>query len=159
MTVSARVVANELIRLAKVQDRSLTPLQLLKMTYIAHGWMLGLLQRPLISNQIQAWKYGPVIPDLYHRLKGYGGGNVTSELGGLSFGVSDLDATEKHLVAQVYDIYGKMTGVQLSQLTHQPGTPWHTAWETGGQNAIISNDLIAEHYRQLADERRPTAAG
>ena len=72
MTTSARAVANELIELAKQEGRAFTPLQLLKLVYIAHGWMLGLRQKPLIRDRIEAWKYGPVIPALYHDLKRYG---------------------------------------------------------------------------------------
>ena len=65
MPVRARAVANEFIHLAKADGRSLTPLQLIKLTYIAHGWMLTLYGRPLIVDEVEAWKYGPVIPDLY----------------------------------------------------------------------------------------------
>src|SRR5713226_3390078 len=87
MPTRSRVVANELIRLASEDGKSLTPLQIIKLTYIAHGWMLGLYQRPLVVDQIEAWKYGPVIPDLYHAMKDYGSGYVTRPLSG---GVSNV---------------------------------------------------------------------
>ena len=61
-------IANEFLRLAKESGQSLTPMQLLKLVFIAHGWMLGLYGEPLISDDVQAWKYGPVIPDLYQTL-------------------------------------------------------------------------------------------
>ena len=60
MATSARAVANEFIRLAKADCKSFTPSQLMKLAYIAHGWMLALYQRPLITDRIEAWKYGPV---------------------------------------------------------------------------------------------------
>jgi uncharacterized phage-associated protein len=39
MATNARAVANEFIRLAAEDGRTLTPLQIIKLVYIAHGWM------------------------------------------------------------------------------------------------------------------------
>lgn len=153
---SARAVANEFIRLAEEDGRNFTPLQIIKLAYIAHGWMLALYHRPLIDDRIEAWKYGPVIPSLYHDLKQFGAGSVTHPLTRRGF-FSDgppLDEHEKDLVAQVYRVYGKMTGIQLSRLTHQQGTPWASTWTPESRGVPISNDLIEEHYRRLADERQ-----
>jgi antitoxin SocA-like protein len=95
MAVQARVVANEFIRLAEADGRALTPLQVIKLAYIAHGWMLALYQRPLISDSIEAWKYGPVIPTLYHALKKYGAGSVTGTIGGGFFETKELAALRR----------------------------------------------------------------
>ena len=154
MPVRARTVANEFIRLAGADRRSLTPLQLIKLTYIAHGWMLALYQRPLITDDVEAWKYGPVIPDLYRAMKQYGSGYVTNDLGTWGTTSPELDDTERDIIRQVYALYGNMNGVQLSALTHQPGTPWSQTWNDDGKNGVIANDLIAEHYRLLNNERR-----
>jgi uncharacterized phage-associated protein len=155
MPVRARAVANEFIHLAKVDGRSLTPLQLIKLTYIAHGWMLALYGRPLIVDEVEAWKYGPVIPDLYQAMRRYGAAYVTKDLGTWgSWAASQLDETEREFIQQVYRAYGHQNGVQLSRLTHQSGTPWYQTWNASGQNAVIANDLIAEYYGLLNDERR-----
>ena len=150
MATNARAVANEFIRLAEAEGKSLTPLQLIKLVYVAHGWMLALYQRPLITDRIEAWKYGPVIPDLYQSLKSYGAGNVTETIRE-PLRSAALDDQERDLIRQVYQRYGKKTGVQLSELTHRPGTPWHRTWEPDSMGLGISNDLIAEHYRRLVD--------
>ncbi len=47
-------------------------MKLLKITYIAHGFYLGMKQRSLFENNVQAWQYGAVIPDLYHVIKRFG---------------------------------------------------------------------------------------
>jgi uncharacterized phage-associated protein len=155
MPVRARTAANVFIRLAKADHRSLTPLQIIKLVYIAHGWMLALYGRPLIVDGIEAWKYGPVIPDLYHAMKSYGSGYVTDDLPGWLLGDAEMSPVERDIIGQVYRRYGGLNGVQLSALTHQPGTPWSVTWDAGGgQNGVIANDLIAEHYRLLSNERR-----
>jgi uncharacterized phage-associated protein len=153
MATSARAVANEFLRLAEEDGRALTPLQIIKLVYIAHGWMLALYQRPLIIDRIEAWKYGPVIPELYHDMKGYGASSVAGWLPETFPQPKPLDHQETDLIRQVYKIYGRKNGVQLSELTHRPGTPWHITWYPGATGVLISNDLIAEHYRRLADGR------
>ena len=113
MPVRARAVANEFIHLAKADGRSLTPLQLIKLTYIAHGWMLTLYGRPLIVDAVEAWKYGPVIPDLYQATRLYGAAYVTKDLRTWgSWAASRLDETERDIIHQVYRAYGHQNGIQ-----------------------------------------------
>jgi uncharacterized phage-associated protein len=149
---SAIKVANEFLRLG-TQDsppRGLTPLQLLKLVYIAHGWSLIHLQQPLLNEQAQAWQYGPVVPSLYHAIKQYGAGSIPYPIPG-DTDPQQLSPDAAGLIAAVYRTYGHLSGVQLSNMTHQPDTPWSKAWTTAGKNAIISNTEIQQHYRKLAD--------
>lgn len=70
------IVAKEMLKLATGENKTLTPMQLIKLVYLAHCWMLALYSRPLIEEPIEAWKYGPVIPVLYHDIKHYGSNPV-----------------------------------------------------------------------------------
>ena len=65
-------VAEYFLNLARADDKTLSPMQVLKLVYIAHGWNLGLNAQPLVNEDIEAWQYGPVIPSLYHKYKQYG---------------------------------------------------------------------------------------
>jgi uncharacterized phage-associated protein len=58
-------VADAILKIAKEQGKPLTPLKLMKLVYIAHGWHMAIENQDLFNNRIEAWKYGPVIPDLY----------------------------------------------------------------------------------------------
>ena len=69
MAKSAELVADFLLANS---DRKLTPMEVNKLVYISHGWMLALHDESLISEKIEAWKHGPVIPSLYHKFKMYG---------------------------------------------------------------------------------------
>ena len=158
MPTAARVVANEFIRLAQQEGRSLTPLELLKLVYIAHGYTLAGLGRPLVNEEIEAWRYGPVIPDLYQAMRRYGGSPVIQELPVPFYlgNVEPLDHDEVGAVNWVYEHYKKYNGINLSALTHADDTPWSITWASQGQNAVISPDLIQQHYtRLLADKMAP----
>ena len=55
----------------------LTPLQVIKMVYIAHGYSLAILGEPLVEEAVEAWRYGPVLPSVYYAAKRYGGDGIT----------------------------------------------------------------------------------
>lgn len=118
------------------------------MTYLCHGWMLGLYNRALSAQPVEAWRYGPVIPDVYHGLKRYGSTPIRTMI---DVPDEEFDEIEEDLIHQVWAEYSGFTGIELSQITHAKGTPWHTVWSQHGKNAIISNILIRDHYAEIAD--------
>ncbi len=128
----------------------MTPMKLLKLVYMAHGWTLGLYNKSLISEDVEAWKYGPVIPELYREIKGFGKTPVPSLPDSYTV---QLDAEEQNIVDQVYEKYNKFTGVQLSSMTHAEGTPWHQVWNTVGCD-VIPDEMIREYYRDLSGHGR-----
>ncbi|HEX8380936.1 MAG TPA: type II toxin-antitoxin system antitoxin SocA domain-containing protein [Allosphingosinicella sp.] len=147
---NSQTVANRFLALAEEREDALTPMQLLKLVYIAHGWMLGIYGRPLIKDRVEAWQYGPVIPALYKQLREYRGAPVTKSLPE-PFGAKGLDEAEDDVVRQVYDAYGSRTGMSLSRLTHSKGSPWDMVYQPGTFGEVIPTDLIEDHYRRLAE--------
>ena len=149
----ARVIANALI--SRHGINTLTPLQVQKLTYLCHGWNLGMYGEPLSRQQVEAWRWGPVIPDVYYELRKYGGQTVPElvNLGTLGFGPDDalLNDREADLVGQVIEVYGDFTGHQLSTLLHKPGSPWDQVWRPGrSRPAVIPDRIIRRYYAELA---------
>lgn len=144
---NARAVGNRLIDLAE-SSNGFTPLQIIKLVYYCHGWMLGLYNNPLISQPVLAWRYGPVVADVYHALKHYGGKRVT---GRMDCPPAEFNEHQEGIIDQVYKIYGKYDGKRLSYLTHREGTPWHQIWSKNGQNSVIPNPLIQEFFSEKAN--------
>jgi len=141
-------VANRLLQLAHGAGATLTPMQLIKLVYMCHGWMLGLYGRPLIQEQVQAWKFGPVIPELYRHLRQYGGGPVTRSLPRPE--QTEFSRLEANLIEQVYMQCGGYDGVELSEMTHQIGSPWHRTWDPEVWNRPIPNEVIRAYHAKLA---------
>ena len=77
MTNSAVAVANYFVRKSLETGKELTPMKVLKLVYIAHGWNLALYDEPLISDSIQAWKFGPVIPSVYQAFRVFRNSQIT----------------------------------------------------------------------------------
>lgn len=142
-TRDARAIANALIRLGIEKGRPCDPLQVIKLTYLCHGWMLGLYHRPMSIQPVLAWRYGPVIPAVYHQVKRYGREPVRPLF---RWSDGNFDDQENDVIRQVSDVYGRFSGIDLSMMTHAVGTPWHQVWHREGKNAEIPNPLIEEHF-------------
>ena len=142
-------VANAFLDLAQEKNVSLTPMQLIKLVYIAHGWMLALYDRPLISDEVQAWKFGPVIPELYRLVARFRADPVLGRLPEPE--APRFDEEESALIDDVFGKYGRRSGGVLSSLTHRPDTPWAQTWKPDSWAAPISNALIKEHHKDLAE--------
>jgi len=151
----AITIADTILGIAKENGHKLTPMQLVKLTYIAHGWSLGLGRGALFNNRIEAWKYGPVIPDLYQVTKKYGRKPIPLDL--ISPDASKVDESTRLFLQSVYEAYKKFNGIQLSYLTHMSGTPWDELYMDGIQHIEIPDSLIEKHYKRIKDERQSAA--
>jgi uncharacterized phage-associated protein len=140
-------------RAAEEGVADVTPMKVLKLAYIAHGWVLCFTDSPLLSEPVQAWQYGPVIPSVYHYFKEFGAKTVPQSTT-IALPQISSDDKVKDVLLGVWKSYRSFSGLQLSAMTHQPGTPWHEAWnELGGKHmrcVTIDNMKIRDHYRKLA---------
>lgn len=136
---------------------NITPMKLIKLVYIAHGWYLGFTDKQLISESPEAWKYGPVIPSVYDKYKSYRNQNIyptTKNVFNLG-----INAKDQLFLDKIWTTYGKENGLQLSNRTHQPGTPWSIVWnKLINSNEFytlqIDNDLIRNHYKHIIEQNK-----
>lgn len=152
---SPLAVANFFIQKSFDTGVEVATMKAIKLVYISHGWHLGLYESSLINEAVQAWKYGPVVESVYQEFKDYGNNNITK----LYETTTDKGLTVTPIVEnetieflnKIWEVYKNYDGLELSTLTHQKGTPWDIVWnENGGskkKSAIISNDIIQQHYK------------
>ena len=155
-------VANQFLR--RAGKAGLTQLQLQKLVYIAHGWTLAFSDQPLTSIEPEAWRRGPVYPDLRHKISHVGSGPITDQIhendanpfAVLAYEnrgpviVGQFNEIETRIIDLVWGRYGHLHGFTLSDLTHEKGGPWHTTYYGRGRNAAISNDVTYRYYFDLA---------
>lgn len=145
-TRSSLVVAEHVLWLRRLADLDTTPMHVLKIVYVCHGWMLAANDEALITEPVEAWTYGPVVPTVYHRYKRYGAQSI---LEGADDRSGELGESAKALIGVIEEAYRPYTAVQLSALTHQPGTPWDVTRRRHGIGAVIPNELIQSHFKEL----------
>lgn len=111
--------------------------------------MLGIFDRALIAEPVEAWRYGPVVPTVYQRYRTYRGGSITTIPVDQS---NDIDDQASTLINGVLKAYKEYSAWGLSAITHQPGTPWHTVYAGGGvQGSIIPNEIIRDYYKSRVE--------
>lgn len=160
MTHSSIKVANRILELARncVPPIPITPLKIIKLVYVTNGWAHPILGERLVREDAEAWTYGPVFPDLYHAVRRYRAEPIAAPIPG-GDDPEDFSDDEDQLISSVFSAYGKLSGIQLSNLTHLPNTPWSMTWDGGfGQNAVIPDELIADHYTRLSEVRSSDAS-
>ncbi len=128
------------------QNRTTTPMHILKLVYLCHGWVLGWTGEPLIKERIEAWQYGPVIPKLYHTYKRHGGEQIPSEGKDCSHEIGD--GFTKQIVNEVLVFYEDYQALQLSSLTHRLGSPWDTTVRKLGTGSQITDNMIYDYYHK-----------
>ena len=180
MPYSAEAIANELLRIAQGESAEVSPMKLQKLVYYSHGWGLAINDAPLIHEQIQAWKYGPVIPALYHEFKDFGNSPITRQALELRVTGSqemetfapdiesepngaEEDSFAHALVARIWELYGQYSPTQLSRMTHEAGTPWHQVaakFKFDPPPGInIPNELIAQYFKAKMNPNNNAGGG
>jgi len=161
---SAKAVANYFLELATRDDVQLTQMKLQKLVYYAHGWHLGLGHGPLLDEVIQAWSFGPVVRSLYNEFRDFGSDAITrmatrvTVVPGKNFALHEttpkVDDAIKPFLEKIWEVYGGISAIPLSRMTHAEGTPWHRVWQKfGGQipkYATIPDEWIEEHFKSKA---------
>ncbi|MDA7845323.1 DUF4065 domain-containing protein [Rickettsiales bacterium] len=94
-------------------------MELLKLSYIAHGFSLALRDKPLLNCNIEAWPLGPVVANMYYDYRKQGSRNIET----IESESSTLDDQEEEIIEVVIEKYKDKTAYELSDLTHDEGTP------------------------------------
>ena len=107
-------------------------LKVQKMLYYAQMWNLK-NGNPLFEEDIQAWKYGPVVPVVYD--------NWDNLMKG------EIDETTKNFLDILCDCFSGATGTQLVFDTHAPKSPWtfarnHLAPQEASGNVITHESML-----------------
>ena len=144
------VVAEHLLWLRRHTET--TPLHIVKLVYLCHGWMLGIRHQPLISETPIVGRNGPVVRSIYDKYKEYGSAPIPTSMG--HDRSSDLTKEQNAVVNFVHGVYGDFVDTELSEMTHEDGTPWSETNAAAGIDAPISEDAIEAHYAKLFEEVR-----
>ena len=100
----------------------------MKLVFIAQGIALAKWRTPLFAEPVEAWKHGPVIRNLWKSTHHYGSRPIASRIRDEVFDcepeIPDSDQETLELLAFVWQTCSKYSGAQLSNWTHEDGSPW-----------------------------------
>ena len=163
MKDSALSMANYFVGLALSQGKDIKPLRLMKLVYIAHGFMLAIFGKSVLNprfDRVEAWKYGPVIPSVYHSFKIYGNNPITAKTTVFvdESGKNDIfykivtpelqDEDAKQICGFVWRRYSRFSDSELVKIMHKHDTPWAMVYEAG-KNKEIPDLYTKVYFRKL----------
>ena len=120
------------------EREGITNLKLQKILYFAQAYYLAKIGKPLFSDAIEAWEYGPVVPDVYRKFRTKGSNPIIYEKDN-----SSLSSEDKEILKGIWKTFGGYSASKLVDIAHGH-TPWKEASKS--TNKIISPKSIKEYY-------------
>ena len=149
-------VANAFVRKSFVDRNLISPMKIQKLVYLAHGYCLHYEERPMLDRPFMAWKFGPVLPTLYHECKRFTRKGINELVTGMDTERWTLvetpspdDNRAMEIISFVWGQYGKVRATVLSCWTHEKNGPWARITENGTQVGLkkkIPDNQIKEYF-------------
>ncbi len=150
-------VARYIIQYSNERNYGVSNLRLQKLLYFVQAASLSLTKdkQPCFCEEIEAWEFGPVVPEVYRKYKCYGNGNIpTSDIYETKSGniwdaerhVFDkhvLPKWQREIIENVIEQFADCSTTWLVKLTHHQ-SPWKNAYANG--IPFISQESIKEYF-------------
>lgn len=156
--ISAVDFSEYLVKYFNDKDISITNLKLNKILYYIEAWYLSACKKPLFQEDFQAWVHGPVVPEVYHKYKIFGAGNLFMSQD-VEINNNNTDTNILKVVDFVFDVYGRYDGPYLEGLTHSE-FPWIQARQDVGPLEVsqisIDKNTMKDFYTNLYVQTQKT---
>lgn len=150
-------VARYIIKRCHMQQKSISNLKLQKILYFVQAEFLVSTGRKCFSDAIEAWDFGPVVPEAYREYKQFGSSNIPRVSYIIDFDSEDIwnskvkryvgdsirEADQKRIEA-VVDRFAEYSATDLVSITHNQ-SPWKDAY-VPHMNNEITTDAIKEYF-------------
>lgn len=127
---------------------ALSPMKLQKLCYYAQAWSLVWDDKPLFSENIEAWRTGPVCRELYEQTRGKSTVTENDVYGH----PENLSPGQKETVNTVLDFYGDKDAQWLGRLACME-EPWKLAKNGCDDrtccNTIVTLASMSEYYSSI----------
>ena len=122
---------------------AMSTMKLQKLVYYSQAWAVVWDDDVLFGEQIEAWRNGPVVRELWEETKGQ------FRVARLSRGCAEnITQDQADTIDTVLEAYGDHDAQWLSDLTHMEA-PWQEAYAQC-QNTEITPQALSEYYSSLA---------
>lgn len=157
---SALDVARYIINYSNKKDYLISNLKLQKLLYFTQAYYLAFTDshKPCFPERIEAWNFGPVVPEVYHEFKFYGANHIPPvrdyyeyeddrniwSVKKNSYSDHSLPKKDRKIIEEVVDEFADYSASDLVTLTHDQ-KPWQDAYEPHMRNKI-SKRSIREYF-------------
>lgn len=132
MSMSPTVVCNNILKRGFADGRDVTPMKLQKLMYFVACEYAKRTGKEMLSEDFGVWQYGPVLRTVYDEFKSYGKRPITQyakDASGRSYAIDESTAPNlRDSIDYIWSKYRDLSGIALSQITHQDGSGWSRAF-------------------------------
>lgn len=137
--MQALEVAKYIVNLCLEQGRPISNLQLQKIMYLAHVFYIMKEQENLIDDAFEAWRLGPVIPEVYEKYSIYAGAPIIP----FYKDEANIDSEKIRVVEKLIINLSAKKPWKLVELTHLKDGAWDKTYKNGeGNRKEIESNLI-----------------
>ena len=138
-------IARYIIQRCNLENKTISNLKLQKILYFVQAEFLVVKGQPCFQEDIEAWDFGPVVPEVYHSYKVFGSSNIPAI--GRQIKVIGISEKDRKLIDGIVDECAQYSASALVEITHHQ-TPWIEAYHKPGYNNVISLDSIREYFSE-----------
>ncbi|EDN70714.1 conserved hypothetical protein [Beggiatoa sp. PS] len=137
--ITAQDVANFFIMKGIDDEESgISNLKLQKLLYYAKGFHQAIFEEALFPENLWAWTYGPVVPEMYQAYKQYGKDPITQ----VEYDPTHrFDEEQLELLNEVWSTFGQFSAWKLRDMTHN-----EKPWLDHEEDASMINDEELQDY-------------
>ena len=147
---SALQIAEYIIIRANREGLYISCLTLGKILYFVQARFLARKGEPCFEDSIEAWSFGPVVPDVYRKYKIYGGCYISFYSSTGEGRYRKPDREDQRLIDGVVDRYCRYSNSLLTELT-QKQDPWIAAYRSRHQKpGVITRKSIKEYFGRIS---------
>lgn len=140
--INVMALAQYILCMCMNQGEPISNLQLQKILYFIQGNHLAKKGEPLFDADFDAWKYGPVIPDIYYEYCMNGASKIRN--------VEALEEISPEIKDEIDPIIQKLRVLypwDLVEKTHNVGGAWDKTFQDGkGERHRIPKEAIKEEF-------------
>lgn len=137
-------IARYIIERCSSTNKTISNLKLQKILYFVQAEFLVSKNQPCFAEEIQAWDFGPVVPEVYYAYRMFGSANIPCI--GKSRVSQMIPPSDKELLNGIIDECAKYSASALVEITHNQ-TPWIDAYEPNWNNEI-TRESIKNYFQE-----------
>lgn len=137
-------IARYIIERCNSKNLAISNLKLQKILYFVQAEFLVVRNQPCFAEEIEAWDFGPVVPEVYQEYKIFGGANIP--VIERSLGPVIISSDDQELINGIVDECAQYSASTLVDITHRQ-FPWKNAYRRGYSN-VISKRSIQEYFEE-----------
>ena len=166
-------IANYIIEYSNDKGYSINNLILQKILYFANVIKIVDTKIPLFEEQMEKWKYGPVVPSVYHEYKRFGAFQITKQdivkeyfhfeniennsLGNIKifkYQPQDIPELDANLLKKVIDRFSDVDIFDIVEKTHkqEPWKKYEKLISDGVQGIKYTNEEILNYFNNHPEE-------